>query len=146
MEGEGAKSHELDLRLGLSDQHAVHHLLAVFAHAGVAMSAEDGRDLRESLRHFAVFLIAEVGEQEDGIAVAQLVKVLGQHFLERHEMRAIGMFGVEVGQAVLAQLDTSYHADFQSVALEDGVRMHIGHLQRVVKGDVGAHKGEFGPR
>ena len=60
-------------------------------------------------------------------------------------MRAFGIYRVEVGDAVLAQLYASNNADFQSVALKYPIRIDVGHLQTVVEGDIGAHKGELGP-
>ena len=144
-EGEGAQRHKLHLGLGLGDQHAVHHLLAVLAHACVRVSAEDGVHLGELLGHGAVVLIAQVGEQEDGVAVFQRVEILGQHVGEGDEMRAAGVFRVEVGQTVFAQLDAPDDANLQAIAFEDHVGLHVGHLQAVVEGDVGAHEGELGP-
>ena len=70
-EGEGAQCHKFDAALSLGNHHAVDELL--LGHAGMAVSAEDGRQLREFLRRFAVGLITAMGEQEDGIAIFQLI-------------------------------------------------------------------------
>ena len=129
----------------MRDQNAVHHHFPGFAYAGVRMSAKDGGHLREFGGHLAIFLMAEMGEQEDGVAVFKSVQVLWQHFLERHEVGAVGVFRVEVGEAVQAELDATDDTDFQAIAFKGFVRLAIGHLQRVVEGDVGAHKGELGP-
>ena len=52
----------------------------------MAMTAKDSIEFRKLLGNFAVFLITAVGEEEDGIAVMELVNVLLKHFIEGNEM------------------------------------------------------------
>ena len=128
----------------MGDEYAVDNL--GLAHTGVAVAAEDSVEVGELLGRLTVFLVAAVGEEEDEVAfLAELRQIFGQHLGEGAEVRAAGVFGMEVGQTILAQLYTTNDADLQAVALKDLVGLEVGHLQAVVEGNVCADEGELCP-
>ena len=128
----------------MGDHHVADKLL--LGHTGVGVAAKNGVEFGELGGSLHVFLEAAVVEEKHRVAfLEECGQILGQHLRERAEMGAASVFRMEVGEAVLTQLDATYNTDFQSVTFKYPIRINVGHLERVVEGDVGTDKGELGP-